>query len=290
MLFSFFKCEEGCVPLHEALITGAHHQDAPQIIATLASAFPNSIKLTNDEGLLPIHLAAMSGSSHGIRTILGFGLSTVFARENTEEMLALDFAIDGLLSTLDEDDTDQIQAGLFRQCISILLMSALYKQPVLSPIGNEHLPFLPIHGAAAAQPCRRSWLHLISAFGQDYGSALDRDGKTPLHTLVSSTLFQDDLVTQAISYFSEMHPTCLTCYDHNGFIPLHMALIHKMPLSVIQSLVKCPGSSVSTHVRENCSEQSYQGLFPFQLAAAIGADEDCIYLLLRSSPDLVRQQ
>jgi hypothetical protein len=225
----------------------------------------------------------MFGQPSGLRTILGFGLSTIFARENTEDMLALDFAIDGLLSVSDEDNAHPN----FNECINILLMSAFYNQPVLLPERDESLPFLPIHGAAAAQPCGRSWMQLISMFGEQYGGALDASGKTPLHTLLSSTMFQDDLVMHAISCISDMHPTCLTHCDNSGFTPLHTALCNSMPFDVVQHLVQCNGSSVSIPVKEDCPDLVFREMFPFQLAASSGADEDCIYLLLRSSPDLI---
>jgi hypothetical protein len=231
----------------------------------------------------------MSGSTHGLRTILGFGLSSIFARENTEEMLALDFAVDGLLGVMEEEEEDLLQLDHFQQCVRILLMSALYNQPVLNPVRDENFQFLPLHGAAVAQPCRRSWTHLISTYGHDYGGITDASGKTPLHTLLSSILFQDDLVTQAVLSISDMHPTCLTHFDDNGFIPLHTALANRMPLSVIQSLVQCNGSSISIPVSNDCPDISLRRMFPFQLAASSGSEEDVIYLLLRSAPDLIMQ-
>ena len=268
-------------------MTGAHHPDAPQIIATLASAFPPSVKLTNDDGLLPIHIAAMSGSARGLRTILGFGLSTIFARENTEAMIPLDFAVDGLISALVEEEEDLLQIDQFQQCIDILLMSAFYKQPVLSHEREEHLPFLPIHGVAAAQPCSRSWKQIMSMFGEQYGGAVDLSGKTPLHTLLSFELYQEDVVVEAISNLCDAHPTCITHVDNSGFIPLHTALSNKIPLHVIAHLIERNGSSVSIRVSENCPNVSLAKMLPFQMAAASGASEDCIYLLLRSAPDLI---
>lgn len=236
-----------------------------------------------------MHLAAMSGTAHGIRTLLGFGLSTIFARESTEDMLPLDFAIDGLLGTIEEEEDmrDNALLDLFQQCMKILLSSAFYNQPVLHPERDEKFPFLPIHGAAAAQPCRRSWIYLMSTFGAQYGGEIDASGRTPLHTLMSSTLFQDDLVTQATKSIGGMHPTCLTHFDNSGFIPLHNALMNKMPFSVIQCLVQCNGSSVSIPVSDNCPEIPLREMLPFQLAASSEADENVIYLLLRSAPDLI---
>lgn len=237
---------------------------------------------------MPIHLAAMSGSSCGIRTILGFGLSTIFARENTEEMLPLDFAVDGFMSVVDDGNEEHYyQQGSFRQCINILLMSAFYKRPVLSPEDSHHTPFLPIHGTAAAQPCKRSWTQLMSMYGEEYGGVLDPNGQTALHTLMSSTLFQEDLVADAVSSMNSMHPSCITHFDLTGFIPLHAALMNQMPYHVVQHLVRCNGSSVSIPVSKDCARASFRGLFPFQLASACGCDVDVIHFLLRSAPDLI---
>ncbi|KAL3779445.1 hypothetical protein HJC23_012722 [Cyclotella cryptica] len=282
------QCEEGCIPLHEALTIGSDHQDAPQIISTLINTFPSSIKLTNDEGLLPIHLAAMSGSSCGIRIILGFGLSTIFARENTEETLPLDFAVDGLMSAL-RNKTQELywQTDSYRKCTTILLMSAFYKQPILFPEDSLDTPFLPIHGTATAQPCKRSWTQLMSLYGEEYGGALDQNRKTALHILMSSALFQEDLVADAVSSIHSMHPHCITHLDNTGFIPLHAALINKMPYNVVQRLVECNGSSVSASVSEDCANDSFRAMFPFQLAASCGCDLDVINFLLRSAPDLI---
>merc|ERR1719296_378913 len=77
----------------------------------------------------------------------------------------------------------------FRQCIDIFLMSALYGRPVFTPGRSEQrgMTFLPIHGAAAAQPCSTSWNMIISMYGREYASNVDVHGRTALHVLVTST-------------------------------------------------------------------------------------------------------
>ena len=107
--------------------------DAPQIAAALVNAFPSAIKITNDEGLLPLHLAAMSGFSAGIRTIFAYGFNTIYARENTEEMLPIDFAVYGYKTSFEEahqncyeeekNVTHTEKEMEYRRCIDIFLMS-----------------------------------------------------------------------------------------------------------------------------------------------------------------------
>jgi hypothetical protein len=124
------------LPLHEALSSAAHLPDAPQIAAVLINAFPSAIKITNDEGLLPLHLTAMSGFSAGIRTLFAYGFRTIYARENTEEMLPIDFAVDGYKNSSEEAKESRRDSYVegndvaltekeaeFRRCIDIFLMS-----------------------------------------------------------------------------------------------------------------------------------------------------------------------
>lgn len=200
--------------------SAAHHADAPQITAVLINAFPSAIKITNDEGLLPLHLAAMSGFSGGIRTIFAYGFSTIYARENTEDMLPLDFAVDGYFGLSENDDSsetdDDAQTNVviennghvqltnqhvsqtvmsvtsassgpatekhreFCNCIDTLLTSALYDRPVLTSLRNARM-FLPIHGAAASQPCRRNWKRIYKMYGARHAGDVDVRGQTALH-------------------------------------------------------------------------------------------------------------
>ena len=290
------QCEEGNLPLHEAVSLGADLPDAPQIAAALISVFPAAIKITNDEGLLPLHLAAMSGFSAGIRTIFAFSFSTVYARENTEEMLPLDFAIDGYRS-LDEDGQASLGTSSsghrndadmslekrmeFRNCIDIFLMSALYDRPVFTA-DHSHMAFLPIHGAAASQPCSQSWKQLISMYGEEHVSKVDIRGRTALHVLVTSELYCVDLALEQIRDIHDLDATNTTIYDDSGLIPLHAAIISLAPYGVVECLVRCNYATLSMEV--NCDSVEYCGMLPFQLAAAAGCSVDIVNLLLRSDP------
>ena len=262
----------------------------------------------------------MSGFSAGIRTIFAYGFSTIYARENTEEMLPLDFAVEGYYSTIDEseengeepmvelnegsevvEEADQPpapdahsqprgklteQALEFRRCIDLLLMSALYDRPVLAPIGSGQrgMPFLPLHGAAASQPCRRSWKRIKSMYGQDYAGDVDVRGRTALHILVTSQISNLELVTDMVTDIDLLDPTSITTFDDSGLLPLHASLIHLAPYAIVERLLKCNGSSITAKVDEDCDHVQFRGMLPFQLAAASGCCLAVIHLLLRAHP------
>mmetsp|Transcript_8032 Transcript_8032/g.18155 ORF Transcript_8032/g.18155 Transcript_8032/m.18155 type:complete len:268 (+) Transcript_8032:241-1044(+) len=255
----------------------------------------------------------MSGFSAGIRTIFAYGFSTVYARENTEEMLPLDFAIEGYKIAVEDakearrnmvmlnDDTAEEQEEAsgsidaatpeptekemeFRQCIDIFLMSALYDRPVFTPAS---MTFLPIHGAAAAQPCSSSWNQIKSMYGWDYASDVDVRGRTALHVLVTSTdrpLFHLNVVTEMILDINELDPTSATAFDDSGLIPLHAALTHSAPYHAIEHLLICNWSTISMEVDEDCDNVEFRGMLPFQLAAACDCSIDIVNLLLRAHP------
>lgn len=294
------QCEEGYLPLHEALSSAAHLPDAPQIAAVLINAFPSAIKITNDEGLLPLHLTAMSGFSAGIRTLFAYGFRTIYARENTEEMLPIDFAVDGYKNSSEEAKESRRDSYVegndvaltekeaeFRRCIDIFLMSALYDRPVYTTAtSNDHrgMPFLPLHGAVASQLCSQSWKQLVSMYGSDYASEVDIFGRTALHVLVTSELYRLDVVAEMISDIDKLDPTSATTYDDSGVIPLHAALIFLVPYDIIEHLLGCNWGSICMEVDEDCDNVEFRGMLPFQLAAACGCSIDVVNLLVRSHP------
>jgi len=244
----------------------------------------------------------MSGFSAGIRTIFAYGFSTIYARENTEEMLPLDFAVEGYRNAVKEANEARIMAESpneegstvdvaalaekemeFRQCIDIFLMSALYDRPVFTPARSDQrgMTFLPIHGAAAARPCSASWKQIVSMYGRDYASDVDVRGRTALHVLVTSTpLSHMDVVVEMIDDINELDPTSATTFDDGGLIPLHAALTH----AVIERLLGCNQSTIGMEVDEECDCVEYRGMLPFQLAAASGCSVDAVNMLLRGHP------
>ena len=270
----------------------------------LINVLPSAIRITNDEGLLPLHLAAMSGFSAGIRTIFAYGFRTIYARENTEEMLPLDFAIEGYNSAAEEANgtlqcdrrpneqgsdnralTDKEKE--FRHCIDIFLMSALYDRPVFTHAArNEQrgMTFLPIHGAAASHPCSQSWKRILSMYGREYASDVDVRGRTALHVLVTSTPWYLEVVMEMIQNINDLEPTSTTTFDDSGLLPLHAALTNHAPYHVVEQLLLCNWSTISMEVDEDCDNLELRGMLPFQLAAACGCGVDVLDLLLRAHP------
>lgn len=73
-------------------------------------------------------------------------------------------------------------------------------------------------------------------------------------------------------------------HDDSGLTPLHAALVNNAPRPVVERLLECNGSSVTTEVDEDCDRVQFREMLPFQLAAACGCNEDIINLLIRAYP------
>jgi len=291
------QCEEGCLSLHEAVSSGADKQDAPQITAMILSAFPEAVNVTTDEGLLPIHLAAMSGFSAGLRTIFAYNFETVYSRESTEMMLPLDFAVDGLNSKKgdaqdayllsvahQQPSSSQQEIGLknFESCIEMLLASCLYNRPVLSPRDESSgISFLPLHGALAAHPLQRTWNCLISLYGKDHITDIDEFGRNIAHYLCSK-ITEDDHHSFSMLKEIRAESGLFAQADECGFLPLHLCLLNKQSPSyeLVKAVVECYPSAVTVEVQG----KSYRGFLPFQVAATSGCDESVITYLLQNHP------
>jgi len=298
------QCEEGCLALHEAVSSGADKQDAPQITAMILSAFPEAVHVMTDEGLLPIHLAAMSGFSAGLRTIFAYNHETVYSRESTEMMLPLDFAVDGLNSKKgdapdayllsvahQQPSSSQQETDLknFESCIEMLLASCLYNRPVLSPRDESSgISFLPLHGALAAHPLQRTWKCLISLYGKDHITDIDEFGRNIAHYLCSK-MTEDDEHSFSMLKEIQAESDLFAQADECGFLPLHLCLLNKKSPSfeLVKAVVGCYPSAVTVEVQGKSFEvqgKSYRGFLPFQVAATSGCDENVITYLLQNHP------
>jgi hypothetical protein len=290
--------------LHEAVSISAHHQDAPQITAVLLAAFPEAVYVTTDEGLLPIHLAAMSGFSAGLRTIMAHGFDTIYRKEMTEFMLPLDFAVDGFRSEFGgSDDSDNVLSVVqqqsihektsstnlksnFTACIEILLMSSLHNAPILAP--RDEI-FLPLHGTVISQPLLRTWRTIFDTYGTDHQADIDANGQNPLHCFCSSRSFDDVLDTMLLKDVFIRWPSWFEQKDKNGFLPLHLALLDsRCSFYFIEAIFNCKPVTGNMEVARWSKRLLLRGLLPFQLAAVSNCSVDVVYSLLRSDPMGVR--
>lgn len=310
------QCEEGYLPLHECVSSASHHQDAPQITATVLGAFPDAVKITNDEGLLPIHLAAMSGFAAGLRTIFAYDFNAMYAQDNTELMYPLDFACDGLREEEDmrSDDVEKDEDGednedddvlsvarikaphkskhtdtesQFSLCIEMLIMSTLLNRPVLSPRDESDTgsQFLPIHGAVIACPLPRTWKYLVNVYGKEYGTLVNRRGRTALHLIGSlKNDVSDKVIVQMVKDLSAIYRDAACKEDNDGLLPLHTCLISAKSFNVIRAMHHCNGAASTCEVPKNSKWVEWRGFFAFQIAAARNSDLSVIYSLLRSHP------
>mmetsp|Transcript_13723 Transcript_13723/g.28098 ORF Transcript_13723/g.28098 Transcript_13723/m.28098 type:complete len:866 (+) Transcript_13723:275-2872(+) len=314
------QCDEGCLPLHHAVSSAAHNKDAPQITALLLNTFPAGVKISNDEGLLPLHLASMHGFSAGIRTIFSYGFSTITAREKKQSMIPLDFAVRGYydITGMDiSDDTDnegndvqvdttsvfinrhranrntnsELSVGSgpttsqdteFWACINTLLASAVYDRPML-PSGNRRI-FLPLHGAVALQPRRSTWKCIWDMYGLEHANDADVRGQTALHVLAASKIIKPSVAAEMVSDIHVLDIDAAACFDDNGLIPLHTALISKAPYAVVKALLECNEGSVTMEVDSDSVHVQYRKMLPYQLAAASDCSVEVIDLLMRAHP------
>lgn len=329
------QCEEGCLPLHDAVSSASYNDDAPQITAVLLGAFPDAVNITTDEGLLPIHMAAMTGFAAGIRTLFAYNFESIYEQESTEMMLPLDFAVDGL--TIEMEGERQTEASLslnrafpfmastsgsssqnfsdgaisgheflsvvrclrdeadnkenlrtrFRATIELLLMSALYERPILSPRGQKQgdHEFLPLHGAVASRPLHRTWKGLISLYGKDHASKIDKQGQTPMHFLAATATGDDETNIAMIRDLYSVNCDAPSLFDGNGFLPLHLALMDKSSsFELIETIVGCYGAAVTVDVPSFTKNRELRGFLPFQIAASTDSHLDIIYFLLRNHP------
>jgi hypothetical protein len=289
--------------LHEAVSISAHHQDAPQITAVLLAAFPKAACIATDEGLLPVHLAAMSGFCAGLRTIMAYDFDTIYSKELTELMLPLDFAVDGLRSEYGESyDSENILSVVqqqnipekmsstnlksnFPSCIEILLMSSLNKSPVLAP--RDEI-FLPLHGTVVSCPLLRTWKTLFDIYGQEHQADLDVNGQNPLHYFCARA-FDDELDITLLKDVFMRWPEWFEQQDKNGLLPLHLALLDsRRPFHLIDSILGCKPSTISIMVAPWSKRLLLRGLLPFQLAAISDYSIDVIYILLRTDPATIK--
>ena len=317
------KCEEGCLPLHDALSYGAHHKDITQIITTVLIAFPRAIKITTDEGILPVHLAAMNGCHAGLRTIFAYDFSTMFIRENTELMLPLDFAVDGYRGEIEKEelsDTNQSETNTYNNdlsdqllsvarqqnpdetkltisgfdfliCIEMLLMSSYYNQLCTSPRegGHDSLSFLPLHSVIMACPLFRTWRTLLSVYGDHHCLDVDSLGQTAVHCLcsISSQYIDEADHVHMIQDMHKLSPSAASKYDYQGFVPLHLALMSKQSSEVVKAVLSCNLSAVGLEVK-SYSKSWCCNFFPFQIASVVDMELDTIYSLLRNNPVAVQ--
>jgi len=300
------QCEEGFLPIHYSVSTGARHPDAPQITTILLQAFEDSVNVTTDEGLLPTHLAAMSGFTAGLRTLLSTKIDTIKMRESTENMLPLDFAVEGYKnesddkesSGADDDETQSMKLTdekkgsnidtniSFISSIELILSSTLYNRVVPRPreAAND-FTFLPLHSAVISRPTLDSWKTIMSIYSDSHLSDVDPRHRNPTH-LICSYLGNNDSTDPEIDLFMlrSMHKDSFLTPDEFGFLPLHYALVNKgISFNLINEIVKKQPRVVGKVINDT-STHVYANFLPVHVAAAENCDLNIIYSLMKEFP------
>lgn len=325
--FCFFiyneKCDEGFLPLHNAVSSAAQLENAPQITLDLLEAFPRATKITTDEGLLPLHLAASSGFAAGIHALLLYYFEAINEREVTEDMSALDFAVDGYIMCkrreaqqtgiissslqdlhpqlelsvihIPEDDNSGIGAlertRQFKSCIAIILMSKLYNRS-LRPNGGQEgdfpgVEYLPLHAIVSSQPLERTWRNLLSIYRRGHRMDRDRNGRSALHHLCASIDLNVESnmdVTAMMDGLLELDVTAAHHVDRDGFQPLHLALLARANVTSISKLLSANLDALSHTVGNESQVAWCRGMIAFQISAASDCSVDVINLLVKGLP------
>lgn len=299
------QCEEGFLPLHEAVSNGAKFPDSPQIITMIQHRFVDGVFVTSDEGLLPIHLACSAGFTAGLRTLLSSEFSTISSRDKLENMLPLDIAVQELeqlaiespmlpdslehssaqgISTMNENDDlrQRIVA-----CVEILLSSMYYNRLISSPRENQNseYPFLPLHSAIRAYPLHKTMKVLFSLYKEEFSSSLDPLGRNIAHAICSREIAD---IHADIDIASQIPAENFLQIDNYGFIPLHLSLQNpNASFEFVKTVASRNKSSLSREV-VSLRDNKYSHFVPFQIATAAKCDLNIIYFLIRSHPSGVR--
>lgn len=232
--------------------------------------FSQGIHITNDEGLLPIHLAAMSGFNSGIRTILSLDFKSIAKRESTELMLPLDFAI----QSFQEEDSSNLDT------IELLLSSAVYGRVIPRPRkAGEKYPFLPLHGAAMLRPSNQSWRELLTIYN---GHIMDRDlkGRSVAHILCIPCESEEVDVSIDIEMLGLVDRQTLKICDHDGFLPLHRALANpEVSVALVKKVLSLHNGAISHAVGPH--NLLHCGMLPLQIAALYKCNNDVIFELAK---------
>ena len=291
--YLIIQCYDGFLPLHSAVSVGAQHPDAPQITTMLLQTFEDATSETNEEGLLPIHLASMSGFTAGIRTLLSSKFDIISSRENTEMMLPLDLAIEGFREENSSDSTpasqmieaddssNHNQNKNYKSSIDLLLASTLYNRMIAIPhnAGDDH-PFLPLHGAMKACPTLESW-KAISLLYCNHAMDTDINGCTAAHVLCS---LDSDNAEKDILMLETLHQDNFSTFDNDGLLPLHRALLNSnTPFNFVKAIINKRNCAITEQVRSKHGTSAFEDLLPVQLAALHSCDLDIIFELFRNT-------
>ena len=300
------QCENGNLPLHDGVSIGSKHPDTPQIIQALLHAFKHAVFVTNDEGLLPIHLSSSSGFVGGLRTLLASEFTTIFEKDKLEGMLPIDLAAHQLQEYVNEDeadlqndelddDDDQYDSTSDKDksniicCIEILLSSMSYNRLVPDPreYGKEGKPFLPLHSVIDANPQLQTWKTLFTFYEEEHAADVDPLGRNAAHRICSRPI---QAIENDTHILQTLNMDLFVSQDDFGFVPLHLALQNRdAPYDFVKAVSARHTSSLSQEVLP-VTNNIYGNFLPVQIAAASGCRLDVLLFLITSYPSSVSIQ
>uniref|UniRef100_A0A7S1FYP0 Uncharacterized protein n=1 Tax=Corethron hystrix TaxID=216773 RepID=A0A7S1FYP0_9STRA len=192
--------------------------------------------------------------------------------------------------------------------VDMLLMSMFYNRLVLAlpatpnnassndvmEIDKPFLPFFPLHAAVATMPLHRTWTQILEMYGVRYSksSFIDSRGRSPLHYIaISGTFFCDTYpdidmeqkIIQAIDSLCKLDQHSFFKFDFEGFMPLHLACLHRVSYGIISCMLKHFKEATSIPCLAP-SQSKYRGMLPVHIAACSGCNFSVVDVLLNECP------
>lgn len=262
--------KEGNLPLHCALL--ANNKD---VVYLLITVYPEALHVMNEQQGLPLHVAIASSCSDILVKILWHcypGALAVSSRSGQNQTpLHLIFrhkcfrqdhcTLRWWVNQIPQDD----------------LGTKLLKQALLQRDAQGRLP---VHVAIENNPSPTCLHELWAWASQEVWSAVDNDGRTPLHVACQ----QGNYITIAdvVYILLQASPDALDIMDRHGRLPIHVALQHGATEDIIEQLLP--------HYRNQSTQQQHGPWKSLcEMAAEHGASVSVMFLLLRENPEVIEQ-
>jgi hypothetical protein len=255
------KTSKGWLALHLVLELNyvELHEEVQEMYETaqfLLDAFPQSVLEATTEGFLPLHVAAMTG----------YG----FQEEDDDDDVnrEVDFLRDLVnrapmaVRVASEALHFPFQSAIQKGHLSVPALRFLAEQfpGALRQLDDEHGGHTVMHMAVSRNHPRLNYVLLLAELRPELLGATDRNGSTPLHTAANQVQSFLDVLSGwsdvgsfyldsgegkrrklrfMVRYLVEQRPQSLMEADHQGYVPLHVAVSRIVPdLNMVKLMVE----------------------------------------------------
>ena len=299
----------GNLPLHTAIVSGWNYPHLSQLV----EAFPQAISSRDGKTMLyPFQLAATQNSSlTTIYKLLLVAPALVTKKFSRQEDIACMTARQKIAESPKNDANARLpplapfekftNVGVISNKLKSLLHhvkntndSRLWRelQELLrsEPASKTSAEWLDLHAAVSIAECPIGFIRVLIHMHPEQLVTQDQSmGRTPLHyaaanssksflaTTPPSSNDETDLRTLRLQGVLNANLSAAQLYDHDGQLPLHLALSHGMPAVCLESLILAWPESL-------CRKDGKHAMYPFLLAACspLASLNDVFVLLVRA--------